>query len=290
MIIFDTYTYVADIVKNGILENDNNAYGKLLLVAKYLITNTKYKPSRIKEKMRKCAEEYFRGLPDPDVNKEIEIIFGKAKVDLTEAKELEDTEIDYETFVEKTNYFEPKHLVLYENEMKMISELDKNLQELAFVFLVVHKFQGHKWTYECNADIYRLCHWDEKGKGKSQTTKDNLIHRLVEKDILSFYCKTNKAYDYNKAWIAKMFFTVLINEDYVEKEKRSSPWKTITNYDDILLYWKLYKGENGVKLCEKCEAPIEDTGNAKKYCSKCAIKKIKESKKHSKERALKTAG
>lgn len=295
MIIFDMCTYVTDIMKNGIGANDNNADSKLLWIARYLISKTKYKPGMIKKKLKECSEEYFRGLPEDMVNEEIECIFSKAKGNSVKEKEFEDietddkTEIDYEKFIEKMNYFEPKHLDLYENEMKAISELDNKLQELAFAFLVVHKFQGHKWTYECNADIYRICHWDEKGKGKSQTTKDNLIHQLVEKGILSFYCKTNKAYDYNKSWIAKMYFTVLINEDYAKEEKRSPVWKTITNYDDVLLYWRLYRRDKGVRLCEKCDAPIEDTGNAKKYCSNCALKNMRESKKQSKEKSLKTA-
>lgn len=187
------------------------------------------------------------------------------------------------------DYFKPKELTLYENEMKFISELDKNLQELAFAFLVVHKFQGYKWTCECNSDIYKICHWDEKGNGKSQTTKNNLIHKLVEKGMLSFYCKTNKAYSYNKAWIAKTFFTVLINEDYLEPEKRSPKWKMITNYDDVLLYWKLYQNDKNVKLCEKCGAPIVDTGNSKRFCSNCALENIRASKKRSKEKTLKVA-
>ena len=128
MIIFDMCTYVTDIIKNGIGANENNANSKLLLVARYLVTETKYKPNKIKEKLKKCAEDYFRGLPESSINKEIEIIFSKAKRDLEkEAEKLKDeTEIGYENFVEDMNYSEPKKLILYENEMKTISKLDRN--------------------------------------------------------------------------------------------------------------------------------------------------------------------
>lgn len=298
MIIFDECKYVTDIMRNGIGVNDNNAERKLFLVARYLIEKTKYKPSVIKRNLKKYANEYFNGLSDDIINREIDIIYNRAKensvkeekgTDNLENDESHGMEIDLTEFVEKINYFKQKKIVLYENEMKFISGLDKNLQELAFAFLVVHKFQGYKWTRECNSDIYKICHWDEKGHGKSQTTKNTLIYKLVEKEVISFYCKTNKAYSYNKSWIAKTFFTVLINEDNLEAEKRSPVWKTITNYDDVLLYWRLYQNDKGVKLCGKCGAPIADTGNSKKFCSNCALENIRESKKRSKEKSLKSA-
>ena len=298
MIIFDKCKYVTDIMRCGIGANDNNADRKLFLVARYLIKETTYKPKNIKENLKKYAREYFKGLSDDIVNKEIDIIYNRAKDKIVKEEKqgtdtLEDNdcveEIDYVEFVKEMDYFKPKELTLYENEMKFISELDKNLQELAFAFLVVHKFQGYKWVSECNSDIYRICHWNEKGNGKSQTTKDSLIHKLVEKGVISFYCKTNKAYSYNKSWIAKTFFTVLINEDNLKPEKRSPKWKTITNYDDVLLYWKLYQGDKGVKLCEKCGTPITDTGNSKRFCSNCALENIRASKKRSKEKSLKVA-
>lgn len=160
---------------------------------------------------------------------------------------------------------------------------------MAFAFLILNKYQGYKWVYECNADAYKICHWDKKGNGKSQTTKNRLIHSLVEEKIISFYCSTNKAYSYNKSWIAKTYFTVLINEDNLEEKKRSPIWKKVTNYDDVMLYWRLYKDDPKVKLCEKCNAPIEDTVNSKKYCSDCALERTRQSKKRSKGNALKSA-
>lgn len=296
MIIFDKCKYVTDIMRYGIGQNDSNANGKLFLVAKYLIEKTTYKPSVIKRNLKKYSSQYFRGLSDDIVNREIEIIFNRASTSKVIVKEkqgtntpddeVEEKEID---FVEAVDYFKPKEVILYENEMKRISELDKNIQELAFAFLVVNKFLGYEWTYECNSDIYRICHWDEKGRGKNQNTKDSLIHKLVENDIILFCCSTNKRYNYDKSWIAKTSFTVLINEDNVEEEKRSPVWNKITNYDDVLLYWKLYQNAEGVKLCEKCCAPIADTGNSKKYCSNCALENIRESKKRNKNKVLNIA-
>lgn len=282
-------------MKNGLKENERNANRKLFLVARYLIENTKYKPSVIKRNLKKYAEKYFDGLSNDIIDNEIEWIFNgasSAKNLIEETggtddpeNEADESEIDYK---EARGYFDLKELTLYESEMNRINELDKELQELAFAFLVLNKYQGYKWVYECNADAYKICHWNEKGNGKSQTTKNRLIHRLVEEKIISFYCSTNKAYSYNKSWIAKTYFTVLINEDNLEVE-HSSVWKTVTNYDDVMLYWRLYKGDPKVKLCEKCNAPIEDTGNSKRFCSDCALERTRQSKKRSKENALKSA-
>lgn len=279
-------------MRNGLKENESNANRKLFLVAKYLIENTKYKPSIIKKNLKRYAKKYFEGLSDDIIDSEIEWIFNGAnngKNLIEESGGTDDPEnepkIDY---TEARGYFDLKELTLYKSEMECINKLDEELQELAFAFLVLNKYQGYKWIYECNADAYKICHWDKKGNGKSQTTKNRLIYRLVEEKIISFYCSTNKAYSYNKSWIAKTYFTVLINEDNLEGE-HSPIWKKVTNYDDVMLYWRLFKGDPKVKLCEKCNAPIEDTVNSKKYCSDCALERTRQSKKRSKENALKSA-
>lgn len=279
-------------MRNGLKDNESNANKKLFLVARYLIENTTYKPSVIKKNLKRYAVKYFDGLSDDIIDNEIEWIYDNAKNLIEESEgtddpenEADESEIDYK---EARGYFDFKELTLYESEMKRINELDEELQELAFAFLVLNKYQGYKWVYECNADAYEICHWNEKGKGKNQTTKNRLIHRLVEEKIISFYCSTNKAYSYNKSWIAKTYFTVLINEDNLEGE-HSPVWKTVTNYDDVMLYWRLYKDDPKVKLCEKCSAPIEDSGNSKKFCSDCGLERIRQSKKRSKENALKSA-
>lgn len=215
-------------MKNGLKENERNANRKLFLVARYLIENTKYKPSVIKKNLKRYAKKYFEGLSDDIIDSEIEWIFNGAnngKNLIEESGGTDDPEnepkIDY---TEARGYFDLKELTLYKSEMECINKLDEELQELAFAFLVLNKYQGYKWIYECNADAYKICHWDKKGNGKSQTTKNRLIYRLVEEKIISFYCSTNKAYSYNKSWIAKTYFTVLINEDNLEGE-HSPIWK-----------------------------------------------------------------
>lgn len=296
MIIFDKCKYVTEIMRKGIKENESHANAKLFLVAKYLIQETQYKQGVIKKNLKKYSEDYFRGLTDEMINREIDNLYDRAyKSSVLEIEkqgmddivdETKDTEID---FVDAVQYFKPKYINLYENELHKISELDDKLQELAFAFLVVHKFVGYKWTYECNSDIYTICHW-EKGKGKSGTVKNKLIYSLVQNGIIRFFCNVNTAYKHNQKWIAKTSFTVLINEDNLsEEEERSPVWKTITNYDDVMLYWRLYKGDASIKLCKECGAPIEATGNSKKFCSHCALNKIRESKRRNKEMASKIA-
>lgn len=295
-------------MKNGLSENESSANQKLSLVARYLIEKTKYKPSVVKNNLKRYAKKYFEGLSEDIINSEIELIYNYAKNEL-EKKNKSKKKVDVKKISDNTKKdiddlkkskqedddtgerkdFEFKELTLYNSEMERISELDEELQELAFAFLIVNKYQSYIWIDECNADIYKICHWDEKGNGKSQTTKDKLIHRLVEEKIISFYCKTNKAYCYNKSWIAKTIFTVLINEDNHKDKNHSMVWKKITNYDDVMLYWRLYKGDLAIKLCEKCNAPIIDTGNSKKFCSDCALERIRKSKKRSKKKALKFA-
>lgn len=300
MVIFDKRKYVIEIMNNGIKENDSRANTKLFLVAKYLNEKTTYKPGVIKKRLKKYSEEYFRGMPVEMIDKEIDSLYNRAKTStvvdgkrqqsIDGVKDGGEYQDNRNAGLDSIECFKPKKIHLYANELKKISELDEKLQELAFAFLVVNKFLGYKWTPECNSDIYKICHWDKAGNGKSQTVKNDMIHSLVNHGIIRFYCDTNSGYKYNKKWIAKTFFTVLINEDnFSEDETKSPVWRTVTNYDDVMLYWRLYKGDLSVKLCKECNAPIEDTGNSKRYCSDCAMKRIRESKKRNKSR-VKMAG
>lgn len=131
-------------MRNGLKENESNANKKLFLVARYLIENTTYKPSVIKKNLKKYAAKYFEGLSDDIIDNEIEWIFNGANNVKNLVEESggtddpenisEELEIDN---VETRKYFDLKDLTLYKSEMKCINELDEELQELAFAFLIV---------------------------------------------------------------------------------------------------------------------------------------------------------
>lgn len=111
-------------MKDGLKENERNANRKLFLVARYLIENTKYKPSVIKKNLKRYAEKYFEGLSDDIIDNEIEWIFNganNAKNLIEESGGTDNPEnepkIDY---TEARGYFDLKELTLYESEMERI--------------------------------------------------------------------------------------------------------------------------------------------------------------------------
>lgn len=231
--------------------------------------------------MKEVAGEFLYGLPEKTIDKIIEDYYEDAKrlspleEDKNGTNQKDDDGLgDDIDNVTALGYFDVPILNLYESEMRKIASLDSKLRTLAFAFLVVNKFYGYRYSYECNADLYRLSH-NEKKSGK---TRNVMLHRLVENGVVKFYTKINKAYRFNQSWIAKTSFIVPINVDFFKDKSNEKVWMQITNYDDIMLYLGLYLGDERVSTCTECGCPIEVTNNAKKYCSNCSNKKLKKAR------------
>lgn len=273
MLVFDEKKFAKEILKTGIKENDFYAKDKLYYVAKYLVC-TKYRKKDIIKKMKSISNDYFVGFMDDVLNDTMQEIYNKA----------------FQNVESNSSKKGIKTLILYKSEMEKIVSLDEKLQDLAFSFLVVNKFQSHyikdgviccfKFTNECNSDIYRIAKIQER---TSNNTKAKMIQELVKQDIVKYKVICNYGYRYNrisKIGIAQAKYMVPFNVSAMDREEISKHevWKYITNYDDILLYLRLYKNDPSVSTCAGCGCPIEITSNSKKYCSDCAAEKTKENK------------
>lgn len=272
MIIFDKEKYVKQIVKDHIAANAIGVRSKLTMVAKYYLTKT-YKPFKIKAMLRKIGSEWFKGLPEQIINDEIEEIFNSARKS-TEAKEADDIDdndsdcelIDEEDITTHENETEDNSkntVTIYEEELKKIRSLsNKNAENLAFIFLVVYKFFGYEWVYECNSDIYRLAELRASGN-----TKIELHYLLTKNKLVRFnsFVKTKKS---KQKEIAETKFKVLFCLDNSDVKKTVA--FSISDYDDLILYYRHYVGDENIIECAECGRPIKITGNSKKYCNDCA--------------------
>lgn len=267
MIIFDKKRYIEDIKREGIGATDPYAKQKMQIVMDDFVQNSTYKPGKIIEKVMSIANDYFNGLPDAIAKEELKGLYGIAKEKVEKGIEEE----------------RKKEITLYESEMQTIAALeDEKLQKLAFVALVIHKYIGqyndngsvryHSYIKTCEKDIYRIAEM----KNVSGATKNKLWKMLSDMGLVKFRVNTNASYRFNPSWIALSVFTVTFNEDIAKEETNKEVFMKITNYDDIMLYWRYYIGDESVTLCKDCGCPIERE-NGKQYCRICAEKRKKAS-------------
>jgi len=270
LIIFDKEKYVESLKKDGLKANDRYVDLNLKLLAEHYIKNTTYKPAETKEILKKLSKKYFYGFPESLVDEYISERYAEVKKMVNEKKSVLP--------------IKEKDIILYKSEMEQIAALgNRNLQEVAFAFLVVNKHFGYKWTNECNSDVFRIA--NNKSNGVRRT---EIIHTLVKKGIVKFTTAINFGYAQNRDWIAKTRFSVPINVSEM-KDIQETAWMRITNYDNVMLYLGLYLGDSDIGICADCGCPIIITGNSKKYCSDCAKKRKEASKKMSKKKSLQKA-
>ena len=272
MIIFENDKFLAAVKKNGISETDPYATFKINYIIEDMVFNSSYRKNKIIEKVKSIARQYFYGLPDDIINKELEVIYESA----TEKINDEDSKRRHEN----------KIITLYDSEMRIIETLkDDELMRLAFATLILHKFCGqyfdnniekhHKYVDTCEADAYRIA-----GLNKiSGTNKDKLWKKLYDENMIDYWIKNNYMWQYKPGWIAKRLFTVPYNVDLKSDKNNESIFRRITNYDDVLLYLKFWLKDENVTTCTDCSCPIEKGANAKKLCSNCAVNRKKRSDK-----------
>ncbi len=267
MIIFDRQRYIEDIKRDGIGAADPYAKQKMQTIMNDFVQNSTYKSGKIIEKVMGIASDYFNGLPDAIAKEELKGLYGIAK----------------EKAEKGVGEERKKEITLYKSEMQTLAALEnENLQKLAFAALVVHKYIGqyndngnilyHSYIKCCEKDIYRIADI----KNVSGATKNKLWKMLSDMGLVKFRVNTNASFRFNPQWIALPVFTVTFNEDIAEEESNKEVFMDVTNYDDIMLYWRLYMGDKDVTLCKDCGCPIERE-NGKQYCRICAKKRKKAS-------------
>ena len=279
MIIFENEKYLDSIRKNGISTTDQNAKFKINYLISDLVLNSSYRKNKIISIVKDLAGDYFHGLPDSLVNKELENFYENAKVRISE-----------QDFAES---HKDKVVTLYESEMKNIAELkDDKLMRLAFAALLLHKFTGqfivngnekyYASVKACEADIYRIAQFDNV----SGTTRKRLWKQLCDMGLVRYYVKTNPAWRFYPNWIAMTLFTVPFNVDLKDDKNNEKIYKQITNYDNVLLYLRYWLGDENIVECSDCGCPIIKNSNAKCVCSNCAATRKKASDKARYQRKL----
>lgn len=284
MIIFDYQKYLKDVKKNGITATDPFANSKIDMLLTDLVFNSTYSKTSIIKKVRKVADDYYNGLPDELVIQELTDSYKRIKDKGETAQE------------------EKKVLTLYKSEMETIAQLqDEKLQRLAFASLVAFKYHSHHLIYgevayykmiaECMPDIYQLAHFENV----SGSTRMKLQHKLSEFGLVQYRMKTNTAYRYQpiedgnrKRWIAFTQFSVPFCVEVKGTQDEEEIFMQMRNYDDVLLYWRLYNNEPKVTKCACCGSPIEITTNSKLYCSTCAeeMKKQQDNQRYKAKKAM----
>lgn len=272
MIIFENEKYLQEIKKNGIGATDQYAKFKINYLMEDLVFSSTYRKNKILEIVKESAKEYFTGLPDKLIEKELEEFYKNAKSKLNG--------------VDIADKHKNKVITLYRSEMETIENLrDDRLMKLAFAALVLHKFCGQylisgKERYytsvnACEADIYRLADFNNV----SGTKRKQLWKELSDRGIVHYFVKTNSAWRFHPNWTAMTLFTVPFNVDLKEDKSGERIYKRITNYDDVLLYLRFWLKDENVIECVDCGCPIVKTGNAKCVCSNCAENRKKSSDK-----------
>jgi len=271
MIVYENEKIIKNIKKNGIGQNDKYSDFKIRYLMYDLCTNTSYRKGKIINIVKDIAEDYFQGLPDDLITQELESRYETAKDENNQAKW-------YEKYQDKT-------ITLYNSEMETIASLqDDKLMRLAFASLVVFKYKsqfnvnGEKYKdfiTACDADIYRLADFDKVSYQKRR----ELWKQLHDKGLVEHKNVTNRMWKYKPDWKVIKLFSVTFNVDLKEDKTAESVYKTITNYDDTLLYLDYYLGKEDIVECIECGCPILNNENRKKLCSNCAENRKKSSKK-----------
>lgn len=276
MIIFENEKYLQNIKKNGIGATDPNAKFKINYLMTDYVLNSSYRKNKIIEMIKDTAREYFYGLPDNLVQKELEEYYETARA-----------KIDDEGFAYE---HQNKVITLFESEMKKIADLkDDKLMRLAFATLILHKFTGqflidgtpkyYMSVKACEADIYRIAQFDNV----SGTTKKKLWKELSDRRLVHYYMKTNSAWNFHPNWKSMLLFTVPFNVDLMDDKTNEKVYKVITNYDDVLSYLQYWLGNKNLTVCEDCGCPII---KSKCLCSNCASARKKASDKARYERKI----
>ena len=170
--------------------------------------------------------------------------------------------------------------------MQTIAELkDDKLMRLAFASLIIAKLKGmylidgerHYYSSiaACEADIYKIADLSSI----SGTTKNKLWKSLCEKGLIYFYVNINRAYRFNRDWIAIPMMTVTFNANNQKDTSNKKVFAEINNYDNILLWLRLWLEDKEIICCSKCGCPIEKRIKSVCLCEKCANKRKKASDK-----------
>lgn len=263
MIILDKQTYLKVIERDGVSATDNNAERKIKDYMINLVANTKYRKSKVIEMTRTIAENYYSALPTEIATKQLEALYESIKATKPTAKSAN------------------KLIILYESEMRTITDLkDDRLIRIAFAALILHKFKGyydvdgkqhcHRAISACDADVFKLA----EIPSISSATKDRLWNQLCQKGLIKFFVNTNRAYRFNRDWLAIPMMSASFNVDIKQDKSNEKVFAQIKNYDNLLLWLQLWYERKAkfktLTRCSDCGCPIHITKKTIRLCDRCA--------------------
>lgn len=263
MTILDRQIYLNKIERDGVSATDKSAERKIKDYMMYLVTNTQYHKSKIIEMTKAIAEDYYSALPTEIATKQLEALYESVKA------------------AKPTSKSDNKIITLYESEMQTITDLkDDRLIRIAFASLILHKFKGyydvdgkqrcHTAISACDADIFKLAEIPLI----SSATKDRLWNQLCKKGMIKFFVNTNRAYRFNRDWLAIPMMSVSFNVDIKRDKSGEKVFAQIKNYDNLLLWLQLWR-EQKIKhktliRCAECGSPIPKIRKTNCLCERCA--------------------
>lgn len=271
MTILDRQNYLKEIERDGVSATDKSAERKIKDYMINLVTSTQYHKSKVIEMTKAIAENYYAALPEKIADKQLEALYESVKN--TKPKE---NSID-------------KIITLYESEMQNIAALKEDrLMRMAFAALILHKFKGlymidnnrhcHRAISACEADVYKLAEL----QSISAAAKDKLWNQLCQKGLVKFFVNTNRAYRFNREWLAIPMMSVDFNVDLKQDKSGEKVFAQIKNHDNLLLWLQLWK-EQKIKRktlirCAECGNPILKRKKTVCLCNVCAEKRNKANK------------
>lgn len=195
------------------------------------------------------------------------IKFCEKHIDNFNIEEWEDILIDT---IEKAIKYPPltgKIINITQSELDVIARLeDIEAQKVLFILLVINKFKNYTIDVS-RVELFKLA------KVKANTKKqESILYLLNSNGFTEIYnvTRNKKNKNYRKVTFVDDTSDIVI---------------TINNFDNIILYYLRYLGENIIN-CGVCGVLISPTNNKNKYCSECAkeinIQKTIENRKNSK--------
>ena len=122
----------------------------------------------------------------------------------------------------------------------------------------------------CEADIYKLAEL----QSISGAAKDKLWNQLCQKGLVQFFVNTNRAYRFNREWLAIPMMSVSFNVDTKRDKSGETVFAQIKNYDNLLLWLQLWR-EQKIKhktliRCAECGSPMPKIKKTVCLCERCA--------------------
>ena len=156
-------------------------------------------------------------------------------------------------------------MAVSKEELKFIDdfEIDYKLKKLLFTLLILNKL-GKRYSLIRSGEASDSNYFGGGGKYRELSSSSHIkfrkgqnIHHLIGELADHGLVKIC-----NKGYIELSFINTIKKDNEIEF--------VVKDFQRIGLYLDLHTGQEKVKVCEECEAPIKIKSNKTKYCADCA--------------------